>query len=51
MTREELIKELTKLTSGDDPYEDHENADNLLLTFINDPKVTTLFNTIEKWYA
>lgn len=34
-----------------DPEEDHMNADQLLLDYIDDPEVTQVFYDIKKWYA
>lgn len=31
--------------------EDHFEADGLLLKYIDDVRITKLFNQIEKWYA
>lgn len=52
MTKAELIEQL-KLLSIDqqDPSEDHELADKLLLDYINDSGVTEAFESIERWYA
>ena len=51
-----LVSELNKIAelqeSGDDDYEfHHAKADELLLNYINNEKVTEAFNRIEKWYA
>ena len=51
-----LVSELNKISerqeSGDGDYEyHHAKADQLLLDYINDEKVTEAFNKIEKWYS
>ena len=51
-----LVSELNKIAerqeSGDGDYESHHaKADELLLGYINDEKVTEAFNKIKKWYA
>ena len=48
MTIEELVKALENLSGGE---EDHMEADDLLLTFIDNPEVTRAFERIDKWYA
>ena len=49
MTKEELIDKLNGLCS--DPEENHIEADELLLEFINDEDVKEAFQSIYKWYA
>lgn len=52
MTKEELIEKLTKIyENGEYPAPDHENADELLLQYIDDDDVRNAFERIEKWYA
>lgn len=51
-----LLSELNKISelqeSGDGGYAGHHaKADQLLLDYINDEKVTEAFNKIKKWYA
>lgn len=36
---------------GGDPEANHEEADDLLLRYIDDPGVTEAFRAIKKWYA
>lgn len=50
MAVEELIEELKKL-ANDDPEENHLEADELLLKFINNEEVAKAFNDIKKWYS
>lgn len=50
MTREELIKALYEIPSGD-PERDHGMADDLLLKYINDAEIEIAFESIPKWYA
>lgn len=55
MTKEELLEKLLALVEDEprryDPERDHEEADELLLAFIDDPNVTEAFERIDKWYA
>lgn len=53
MTIEELIKELMRCVkdSKKDPEHYHGVADDLLLKYINDKRVTKLFEKVEKYYA
>ena len=51
MTIDELIVKLEELINCDDPEAAHMEADELLLEYINDKKVTEAFNSIRKWYA
>lgn len=58
MTKDELLKALKEINDRQyfdlgftDCDEDHQEADKLLLEFINDEEVTKIFLDIEKWYA
>lgn len=51
MTKKELINKLKALRINDDQELAHRNADDALLDFINDEKVTEAFKQIDKWYA
>lgn len=52
LTLDELIQRLQKLAEPpSDPEEAHVQADEALLEYINDPRVTEAFEAIEKWYA
>lgn len=51
MTTKDLVEKLDALSEGNDPEWDHEQADQLLLDFIDDPEVTNAFYSIRKWYA
>ena len=51
MTKEELIKELIEAEDLGDEEAIHGNQDDLLLEYINDPKVTEIFKRTTKWYA
>ena len=52
MNRDELLRILRRLqASNRDPEERHIEADEALLTFINDPDVSAAFHEIDKWYA
>ena len=51
-----LVSKLNKISelqeSGDGDYEyHHAKADQLLLDYINNEKITEAFNKIKKWYA
>jgi hypothetical protein len=55
VTIEELKAELRKIKGEEDEHGDPEGnhvlADTALLAYVNDPEVTQLFNSIERWYA
>lgn len=60
MTKDELIQELIKIQNEKyilmgiettDQEGNHVKADELLLKYINDERVTQEFNKIEKWYS
>ena len=53
MSKEELIKELRKCGRNRDPEGAHIEADELLLKYINDQQITSVWNKISKffWYA
>lgn len=60
MTKEELIQELIKIQNEKyilmgvetvDEESNHIKADELLLRYINDDRVTQEFDKIKKWYA
>lgn len=53
LTKAILIKHLKAISvdSCTDPEEYHCMADNLLLQYINDDKVTKTYAKIKKWYA
>ena len=63
MNKEELIKKLNILIDkseiycsepfkiNGDPSDWHLEADELLLSYIDDPEITQAFAKIEKWYA
>lgn len=51
MTKEEFIKKLENECNTGDCEMDHAIADQLLLDFIDDIRVTHAFNAIEKWYS
>ena len=47
----ELIKELKDLHGPTDQEIAHTEADDLLLTYIDDPEITDAFKKIKKWYS
>ena len=53
MEKEELIEKLKTVEERiDGDQEDwHWEADNLLLQYINDERVTEAFREIDKWYS
>lgn len=62
MKIEELIKELKRILKNQqlriekeemcgDLHDDHIEADQLLLKYIDNAEVTQIFDSIEKWYA
>lgn len=51
MTKLELLKLLEEAAMNPDVELAHADADNALLTFIDDVEITEAFNAIEKWYA
>jgi hypothetical protein len=52
MTIDELLEELRIAKSNDgDPEDAHSDADEALLAYINDKRVTAAFRAIRKWYA
>ena len=57
MERKELVRKLEEIQArqqSDHSYyaaPAHEDADQALLDFIDDPEVTNAFYKIDKWYA
>lgn len=52
MTKEELIEALQRVVTKDGDEEDwHVAADDLILSYINDEKVSEAYHRIPKWYA
>lgn len=58
MTKDELLEALIKIEKENEKsfgYNDcernHFEADELLLKYIDDKRITDAFNDIEKWYA
>jgi len=51
MTKAELIAELKILVNGYSPEENHMEADELLLSYINDAEITEAYRLIKKWYS
>lgn len=50
MNKEELIEALKNCNTGCEEA-NHLNADDLLLEYIDDDRVTEAFDDINKWYA
>ncbi len=50
MTKEELLKRLKEIKDLD-MEERHVQADILLIYYINDPDIATLYYSYDKWYA
>lgn len=52
LTRDELLTLLRTLAeAGDNPQDDHLEADHALLCYINDPEITQAFTNLFRWYA
>lgn len=53
MTIEQLIGQLMEVIAnrGDDPEIAHSMMDDLLIRFINDVRVTELWESQERWYG
>ena len=51
LTKRTLLKRLRELAQDDDKERAHEYADDLLLEYIGDPKITETFKTGHWWYA
>lgn len=54
MTKKQLLARLKQLLNPIDNHDVeyvHVKADQLLIDYINDPKVTKLYSSIPKWYA
>jgi hypothetical protein len=58
MDKKELLERLDRIYQRDygdgkylDKEDDHVDADNAILEFINDSEITEAFDKIEKWYA
>ena len=54
ISKEDLIAYLSWLADPDfegNAERNHEQADELLLQYINDEEITAAFNAIYKWYA
>lgn len=49
--KEKLIERLIEIRKKYDPEYGHQEADDLLLGYINDDDISQAFNDIEKWYA
>jgi hypothetical protein len=51
MTKQELIEKLKALKIDEDVEFSHQEADNLLIEFINDIEIQEAYNDLYKWYA
>lgn len=52
MTKAELLDRLSKIIEGNyDPEVQHQDADDAVLRFINDPEVSLLYDQVPKYYA
>lgn len=49
ITKEELLTKLREIEGN--PIEQHEEADDLLLEYIDDVEITEAYDAIHKWYA
>ena len=50
MSKEELLEALQEIEYLDTESR-HQEADILLLQYINDPEISGLYNSYDKWYA
>ncbi|KKN17516.1 hypothetical protein LCGC14_0965010 [marine sediment metagenome] len=53
MKQKEIIAELKELQrlSKHDPEVAHDEADKLILKYVNDGEITEAFNLIKRWYT
>jgi len=51
LTKAELLEKLKKCALLSDTEKGHQEADQLLVAYINDRDITIAYNKIEKWYA
>jgi hypothetical protein len=51
MTKEDLIRRLGECDDGEDTEQCHDNADDLLLQYINDPEVTEAYKQLPRYSA
>jgi hypothetical protein len=51
MTKTELLDVLTRCQRDRDPEGAHADADDALLSYINDPEITAAYEAITRWYA
>lgn len=53
MTRDQLLKALKMIEENrmGDPEQDHIEADQALLAFVNDTEITAVSKAIPKWYS
>lgn len=49
--KKKLLEELRKLQEQPDIELAHLRADRLLIRYIDDDKVTEMFNKVKRWYA
>jgi hypothetical protein len=51
MDKQALIKKLKVLQENGDTENDHIDADDLLIEYINDKEIEEAYEAIDKWYA
>lgn len=51
ISRQELIRNLEELAQLKDIELAHEEADELLLSYVNDPDIESAYEEVPKWYA
>lgn len=51
MTKRFVLKMLRYLQQSDDTEVAHDEADKLLIAYINDPLIKKEYDRIKKWYA
>lgn len=54
ITKDELLQKLIDIATdvrSSDPARDHQEADEALLEYVDDPEISAAFERIEKYYA
>jgi hypothetical protein len=51
ISKKQLLELLSILSNSDDPEDAHQDADELLLRFIDDDEIRDAFKSITRWYA
>ncbi len=51
MTKNQLLEKLQEAAKNKDKEDRHLQMDRLLLKYVNDERITELFNETDMWYA